>query len=186
MILLALAVLAFIAIHLIAALPAAKASLQSRLGKAYGPAFGMASLVTLALVVLAWRARELVPIYEPAIWGRHATFSLVLIAFLFLGIWIFRGSWRQSVRFPLAIATIFWGFGHLFVRGDVASLILFGGLITFGAAYLALGLAQGMRPTPEVRKGHNLLSILFGVAFYGVFTQLHAVLIGVPVLTLTN
>lgn len=186
MILLALAVLAFIAVHLIAALPSAKASLKSRFGKAYGPGFGMASLLTLALVVLAWRARELVPVYDPPAWGKHATFSLVLIAFLFLGTWIFRGSWRQSIRFPLAFATIFWGFGHLFVRGDVASVILFGGMIAFGAAYLALGLAQGIRPTPEVRKGHNLLSILFGVAFYGVFTQLHAVLIGVPVVTLTN
>jgi uncharacterized membrane protein len=185
-ILLALAVLAFIAVHLIAAMPAAKASLRARLGKAYGPGFGGASLVTLALLVLAWRAREWVPVYEPPIWGKYATFTLVLIAFLFLGTWIFRGSWRQSIRFPLALATIFWGFGHLFVRGDVASLILFGGIIAFGAAYLALGLAQGMRPTPEVRKGHNLLGILFGLAFYGVFTQLHAVLIGVPVLTLTN
>jgi uncharacterized membrane protein len=185
-ILLALAVLAFIGVHLIAVMPAVKSSLKSRLGKAYGPAFGMASLISLALVVLAWRARELVVVYDPPVWGRHATFSLVLIAFLFLGMWIFRGSWRQSIRFPLAIATIFWGFGHLFVRGDVASLILFGGLVAYGAAHLALGMANGLHPTPEVRKGHNLLGILFGVAFYGVFTQLHAVLIGVPVLTLTN
>lgn len=186
MILLALAVLAFVAVHLIAAMPAAKASLKSRFGKAYGPGFGIASLVTLALVILAWRAREFVAVYEPPVWGRHATFSLVLIAFVFLGIWIFRGSWRQSIRFPFAIATIFWGFGHMFVRGDAASLILFGGIAAYGAAHLALGLAHGIQPTPEVRKGHNLLSILFGVAFYGVFTQLHAVLIGVPVLTLSN
>lgn len=186
MILLALAVLAFVAIHLVAAMPSVKASLKSRFGKAYGPGFGIASLVSLMLVILAWRAREMLVVYDPPLWGRHATFSLVLIAFLFIGIWIFRGSWRQFIRFPLAIAVIFWGFGHLFVRGDAASLILFGGIAAYGAAHLALGLANDIRPSPEVRKGHNLLSLLFGVAFYGVFTQLHAVLIGVPVLTLTN
>ncbi|MDP4822811.1 MAG: NnrU family protein [Aestuariivirgaceae bacterium] len=186
MILLALAVLAFIAVHLVAAIPPAKAALKARFGKAYGPAFGITSLVTLVLVILAWRAREIVAVYEPPVWGRHATFTLVLIAFLALGVWIFRGSWRQKLRFPLAIATIFWGFGHLFVRGDAASLILFGGIAAYGAAHLALGLAHGIRPSPEQRNGHNLLSILFGIAFYGVFTQLHAVLIGVAVLTLTN
>lgn len=186
MILLFLSVLAFVAIHLIAAVPPVKASLKERFGKAYGPGFGLASLVSLLLVVLAWRAREFVAVYEPPIWGRHATFTLVLIAFLGLGIWIFRGSWRQKLRFPLAIATIFWGLGHLFVRGDAASLILFGGIAVYGAAHLALGLANGIRPAPEVRSGHNLLGILFGIAFYGVFSQLHAVLIGVPVFTLTN
>ena len=38
-----------------------------------------------------------------------------------------------------------------------------------------------MRPSPVVREGHNLLSILAGFALYGVMVQAHAALIGVPV-----
>ena len=34
------------------------------------------------------------------------------------------------------------------------------------------------------RAGHDLMSILAGIALYGLMTQLHIVLIGVPVVTL--
>jgi hypothetical protein len=37
-----------------------------------------------------------------------------------------------------------------------------------------------------VRQGHDPLSILAGVALFGLMTQLHGALIGVPILTLTR
>lgn len=186
MIFLALAVAAFIAIHLIPAVPAAKQALQARLGKAYGPGFGLASLAGLGLVILAWANRDILPVYEPPAWGRHATYGLVTVAFLFLGIWLFRGSWRQKLRFPFAIAAMAWAAGHLFVRGDLASLILFGGLGLYGAAHFALASANGIRPSPEIRAGHNLLSVVFGLAALSLMVQLHGHLIGVPVISLSR
>lgn len=183
---LALAVLAFVALHLIPAFPGLKSGLKARFGAAWGPGFGVASLLLLGLVIYGWATRDFIPVYEPPVWGRHVTFSFVLIAFLMLGIWLFRGSYRQAIRFPFAIAAMFWGAGHLFVRGDQASLTLFGGLALYGLAHLLIGLANGIRPEPVVRKGHNLLSLIMGLALYGAMTQLHPILIGVPVLTLTH
>lgn len=184
MTLLFIAVISFMEVHLVPAIPPAKQAIKERLGKAYGPLFGLASLGTLGFVILAWMWRDIVPVYDPPAWGRHVTFLLVLIAFIFLGIFLFRGGLRQKLRHPLALAAIFWGLGHLFVRGDAASLILFGGLAAYGVAFIVLASLYGLRPSPEQRGGHDLLSILFGVAFYGIAAQLHGVLIGVPVLTL--
>ena len=183
MALLAVAVLAFSLIHLIAAVPSAKARLQQALGRAYGPVFGIAATVALVLIVVGWRAAPYVAIYEPPMRARQATVGLLLLAFLCLGVFLFRGRLRQHLRFPLAIAVMLWAIGHLFANGDLASLILFGGLFAYAAAHLGLGLAHGIKPSPEVRSGHDVLSLIAGVALYVAMVQLHPLLTGVPVLS---
>ena len=182
MILLALGVLLTSLLHIVAAVPSLKARLKGAVGeRAYGPVFGIASLVGIAIIVLGWRASDFVFVYDPPEWGRHANFGLTLIAFICLGIFIFRGSLRQKLRFPMAFAAIFWAAGHLLANGDLASIILFGGFLAYALAHLAIGLANGVRPSPDVRAGHDLLSVLIGIALYGVMAQLHGALIGVPV-----
>lgn len=173
-------------LHLVAAVPALKARLKARVGeRAYGPLFGLASIIGIAIIVLGWRASDFVFVYDPPAWGRHANYLLTLIAFIFLGIFLFRGSWRQKVRFPMAFAAIFWATGHLLANGDLASIILFGGFLAYAVLHIIIGTLNGVRPSDVVRSGHNLLSVLGGIALYGVMTQLHTALIGVPVFQLS-
>lgn len=182
MIVLALGVALIALMHLAAAVPSLKSRLKARVGeRAYGPVFGIASLAGVAIIVAGWRMSDFVAVYDAPEWGRHANFTFTLVAFICLGIFLFRGSLRQRLRFPLAIGVMFWATGHLFANGDLASLILFGGLLAYAVAHFALGVANGVRPSPEVRSGHDLVSIVIGVALYGMMTQLHDVLIGVPV-----
>ncbi len=185
MTLLALGVALFAVCHLTLALPEAKAALRRRLGKFFGPGFGIVSLLPLVLIVLGWRGAPLEIVYDVPSWGKMATFILVLVAFLCLGIFLFRGKLRQILRFPLAWGVVFWAIGHLCANGDVASLILFGGMLLYALAHLGLGFANGVRPSPEIRQGHDVTSIIIGVALYGVFAQLHPLFTGVPVVTLT-
>lgn len=185
MYLLAFGVLFLAAQHLVAAVPPLKARLKAMVGeKAYGPVFGLASLAGLAVIVLGWRSAGFVPVYDPPEWGRHANFGLTLLAFICFGIFLFRGSWRQKLRFPMAFAVILWAAGHLLANGDLRSVILFGGLLAYAVLHIMIGAANGVRPTPLVREGHNLLAVLAGVALYGVMAQLHGALIGVPVVQL--
>ena len=182
--LLALSVILFAAWHLLPVLPAAKAKVQGALGRAYGPIYGIVSLVLLGLIVFGWRMADFVHVYDPPEAGRYVTFALVLIAFICLGIFLFRGRLRLKLRLPLALGVMAWGIGHLFANGDLASLILFGGLFAYGAAHFTLGLLSGYRPQGEARGGHDLMSVLGGIALYGLMTQLHIVLIGVPIISL--
>ncbi len=171
--------------HLMAAAPPLKAWVKSRVGDwAYGPVFGVASLVGIIIIVLGWRSAGFAPVYDPPEWGRHANFGLTLIGFIFLGIFLFRGSLRQKLRFPMAFAIIFWAVGHLLSNGDLRSVILFGGLLTYAVLHIIIGTANGVRPSSEVRSGHNLLAVLAGIALYGLAAQLHGALIGVPVVQL--
>lgn len=185
MILLALGVVLTALMHLVAAMPSLKARIKALIGeKAYGPAFGIASLAGIAIIVMGWRASAFVPVYDPPAWGWYANMALTLLAFICLGIFIFRGSLRQKLRFPMAFAAIFWSVGHLLANGDLASLILFGGFLAYAVAHIVTGTANGVRPTPEVRAGHDLLSVMIGIALYGVMAQLHGALIGVPLVQL--
>ncbi len=187
MILLALGVAAMAALHLIAAVPAWKQRVKARTGeRLYGPVFGLASLAALAAIVAGWRLAAFAPVYDPPAWGRIANVLLTFVGFLFLGVFLFRGRLRQALRFPMGLAVAFWATGHLLANGDQASLVLFGGLLIYAMAHIGIGLAQGVRPTPDVRHGHDMLALLSGGALYGVMTQLHPVLIGVPIFPLAR
>ena len=187
MIVLAIGVLLFALLHGVAAVPRYKSYVRSRTGERwYGPAFGLASLFAIAVIVLGWRTSNFMAVYEPRLWGWYVNYVLTFIGFLCLGIFLFRGSLRQSLRFPMGIATVFWAVGHLFANGDLASLILFGGLMLGSVAHMAVAMANGIRPTPEVRMGHDGLSLIFGAALYGIMTQLHPALVGVPIFALSK
>jgi uncharacterized membrane protein len=184
MILLGLGVVLFALCHLPLAMPQAIAALRERFGKFSGLGFGLLSLIPLVLIVLGWRMSPYVPVYEPLPWGRIVTFILVLLGFLCIGVFLFRGRLRQRLRFPLAWAVVLWSVGHLFANGDGASLILFGGMLIYALAHLGLGMANGVRPSPVVRQGHDVISILVGVALCGAAAQLHPLFTGVPVVSL--
>ena len=184
MILLGLGVALFALCHLTLAVPQANDALRRRFGKIYSAGFGFFSLIPLVLIVLGWRMSPFVPVYEPLPWGRIVTYILVLLGFLCLGVFLFRGRLRQRLRFPLAWAVVFWSIGHLFANGDAASLILFGGMLIYALAHLGLGVANGIRPSPVVRQGHDVVSILIGAALCGVAAQLHPLFAGVPIVSL--
>lgn len=187
MIILTTGVLLFVALHGVAAVPDLKNYVKVQIGeRRYGPIFGIASIIALAVIVLGWRSSEFVAIYDPQPWGWYVNYLLTFIAFLCLGIFLFRGSLRQKLRFPMGLATIFWATGHLFANGDLASLILFGGLLIGSIAHIFVAVSNNVRPTPEVRIGHDGLSLIFGAALYGIMTQLHPALIGVPIFVLTQ
>jgi uncharacterized membrane protein len=184
---LAFGVVLFALLHLVPAVPGLKAALKARVGEAlYGPIYGIASIIALAVIVLGWRASDVVPVYDPPGWGPHANFGFTLLGFICLGVFLFRGRLRQVLRFPMGLAVVLWATGHLMANGDLRALILFGGLLAYALAHIGLGLANGVRPSPEVRGGHDLLGVFAGIALYGVMTQLHEVLIGVPVFALVR
>lgn len=182
---LAAGVLLFSVLHLLPALPRAKAAVIARTGaRLYGPFFGALSIVALILIWQGWRGAGFTAVYEPPEWGRFANIGLSFLAFLLIGVFLFRGQLRQRLRFPMGIAVLLWGTGHLLANGDLRSLILFGGLMAYGLVHMAVGLATGTRPTADVRAGHDLISLLAGAALYVAMTQLHPVVIGVPVFQL--
>ncbi len=186
MVLLVFALILFGVIHILPALPVAKTALKSGLGKGYGAVYGIASLVALGLIIYAFRGADRPELYDPPTWGRHANFAFTLLAFICIGLFIFRGSWRNVLKYPMAFAVVLWGIGHLLANGDGATVTLVSGLMIAALAHFLLLKAHVPYVPTDERGGHNLMSVLGGIALYGVMVQLHGEIIGMPVITLVK
>jgi uncharacterized membrane protein len=186
MTLLVVGLLLFAILHAVPAFPEVRAGVKGRLGSLYGPAYGLASLVVLVFIVWAFRNSSRDEIYDPPNWGRHANFALTLVGFLCLGMFLFRGSLRNKLRYPMLLATLFWAAGHLLANGDAASLLLFGGMGLLGIVYAWHKSKYRGFVASEVRQGHDVLSLLAGIALYALAAQLHGAVIGVPIIQLVG
>lgn len=184
MFLLLVFLLLFGVLHVLPALPSLKVKVAGALGKAYGPVYGVASLIFV--VGCIWSFRQIAPegLYEVPSWGRHANFAFSLVGFLFHGIFLCRGSWRNAVVHPMALAVCFWATGHLLANGDKGTTLLFGGFLVIAVVHAVLRQTQGSVVPGPVRDGHNLFSLLAGVALYGLAVQLHQLIAGVAVIQL--
>lgn len=180
------AVALFAVLHLVPAFPSLKARLKERFGKAYGMLFAVGSILSLVLIVVGWQMADRAAVYDPPAWGFRANLALSFVAFLLLGVFLFRGKARQFLRLPLAMAVVLWATGHLLANGDQASVILFGGMLVYGATHLTAGFAQGFRPSPEVRQGHDVIALFTGVALYSVMIRMHEYVTGVALFSIQD
>jgi uncharacterized membrane protein len=184
MLVLILLVFLFSIVHVLPAYAPLKSRLRVVLGRAFGPLYGLLSLVLLLAVIWAYRQSEPGIVYDVPNWGRYANFVLSLLGFLCLGVFLFRGSWRHRLRYPMAIGVALWAAGHLLANGDGRSLIFFGGLAAAAVVQAAVMAYAGERPPSDVRQGHNFLSLMAGLAICALMTQLHYAITGVPLVEL--
>jgi uncharacterized membrane protein len=182
----------FIGIHLLTTQTDLRQGLTQRMG--LGPYKGLYSLLSfagLALIILGYHKVQLAPgknpvLWNTPIWGRHVTMLLMLPVFPLLASTYLPGRISAAVRHPMITAIKFWALAHLFVRGDVASLLLFGGLLGW-AVYDRISLkhreAAGLISVRAGPARNDIIAIVAGLAIYGAFLKWgHALLIGVPLL----
>lgn len=148
---LAIAVAAFLLGHVGISSTSLRPWLKARLGHGtYLVLYSLQSAVLLVWVVLAWRAAPLVPLWQPAVFWRHLPYGGMAVACILLvgGLTGPNPSmagrpgdagWRPQgvfavTRHPMMWAIGLWGLVHVGANGDLAALLLFGGL-----AALALG-----------------------------------------------
>ncbi len=105
--------------------------LRAGLGTA-GKGIAAAVIVAgLVLMVIGYRGAPHVNVWFPPLWTVHLTNLLMLIAVGFFAISHSKGSMRGRFRHPQLIAVKTWAVAHLIVNGDLAAIILFGGLLAW-------------------------------------------------------
>jgi hypothetical protein len=113
-------------------------------------------------------------------------FGLSFVGFLFLGIYVCRGSWRNSLRAPLPLALMFVSMGHVLgLEGGIKSM-LYMALLILGMGLFARAFRNTAFVPSEVRGGHNMFSLLVGAGLFALAVQLHGVYAGVPVFVVVN
>ncbi len=154
--------------------PALRAGMDERFGA--GPARGMiagAIFLSVALMVIGYRGSDTVPVYTPISGAGHLNNLLMIVAVICLGMGSSKGKMRTWLRHPMLTGAVIWACAHLLVNGDVASLILFGGIGFWAVASMILINKQEgpwVRPASGSIAGDVKLMIISAVVFTVIVT----------------
>lgn len=98
---------------------------------------GVVALVLVAgivLMVLGYRGMEFIHVWAPPSFMVHINNLLVLIAIWMMSPAPQKGALLNGMRHPMLAGFKLWAAAHLLVNGDLASIILFGGLLAWAVA----------------------------------------------------
>lgn len=104
---------------------------RAAMGDAGKGAVAGALAVSILLMIFGYRMTDTIFVRSPPLFMVHINNLLVLI-----GIWMMspagtKGRLLNNVRHPMLGGFMLWAFAHLLVNGDLASIILFGGLLAW-------------------------------------------------------
>ncbi|MBC7131531.1 MAG: NnrU family protein [Roseovarius sp.] len=141
--------------------------LRERMGMAGKALAALVILAGLGLMIVGYRQAELVHVWFPPAWTVHVNNLMMLGAVFLYGMSATRGRLRGAIRHPQLTAVKVWAVAHLLVNGDLASLILFGGLLGWAVLeVVVINMAQEWdRPAPGEAKRDVILVILTVVMF---------------------
>jgi uncharacterized membrane protein len=155
--------------------PGPRAAMTARIGDGSKGVFAILLVLSLVLIVVGYRGADYEPIYFPPAWSGHLNNLLVILAFYVFGIGMAKGALSQRVRHPMLTGTLIWALAHLLVRGDLASVILFGGMAAWALAAMVLINAAEPRWTPPPRKPgpRDVVAIPIVLVTYAVVGLIH-------------
>ncbi len=86
---------------------------------------------SIVLMVIGYRGTDFVSVWYPPSFLVHVNNLLMLIALYLLSPAAKRGKLIYGMRHPMLIGFKTWAIAHLLVNGDLASVILLGGLLAW-------------------------------------------------------
>lgn len=187
MVLLIVGLILLLGAHLVPTAQGLRDQLVGRFGEnGYKGLFSAVSLVGFALIVYGYSVAGFVPVWDPPHWLRHVAFVFMLPVFPLLIEAYLPGQVREKFHHPMVLAVKIWAFAHLLVRGDVASMLLFGTFLVW-AIYDRISLkGREAGGTISVSSGpvrNDWIALALGLAIYALFVAWgHAALIGVPLI----
>ena len=179
MVLLILGVLEWSIVHWLKRLaPNLRGAMTARFGEGANGVIALLLVLSVVLMVIGYRQADFVPIWEPPSFFRHINNLLMILAFYCFGasarktdkVWL-----GTKIRHPQLTGFILWAVAHLMVNGDLASVILFGGLLVW--AVVSIGLinrAAGPWSPPErAPMKSEIILVVITVVLFGIVSAIH-------------
>ncbi len=148
---------------------------RARMGDKGKGVIALLLLVSIVLMVLGYRAAEVIPIYAPMAGMGHLNNLLMLVAIFLLGAGAGKGSLVNKIRHPMLWGAVVWGGAHLLVNSDLASIILFGGMIFWALVQMMLiNRAEGswQKPAAGSLKG-DIKNVVITLVVYLIAVLIH-------------
>jgi len=159
-----------------------RARLIARLGeRPYKGLFVLVSIAAIALMVIGYRRAEFVNLWYPPAWTVHLNTLLMLLAVALMAARDFRSGLRRYIRHPMLTGVKTWAVAHLLVNGDLASVVLFGGMLGWAVvAVIGSNRRDGawVKPAEGTTKGAVIHAVATVVVF-ALIIGIHGPLLGV-------
>jgi uncharacterized membrane protein len=111
-------------------LPDRRAAALKRLGeKLYKSAFALVAWTAVVLMLTGYRDAGLVVVWFSPPWATHLSNLLMLLAIFLFSAKFVKSGVRRRIRHPMLAGVKVWAVAHLAVNGDLASIVLFGGML---------------------------------------------------------
>lgn len=133
------------------------------------------SLLSIGLMIWGYRSADVVTLWDPPAAMRHVNNLLMLIAVVMIGMGSSKGRLGGLLRHPMLTSVVIWSVAHLLVNGDLASLILFGGLglwAIFDMVAISRMEPAWARPAPGPIS-RDVIHVAASLAIFAVIVWLH-------------
>lgn len=111
---------------------------RARMGDKGKGVVAIALVISVVLMVIGYRSAEVIDIWYTAPWMIHVNNLLVLLGIFLMSPAPRKGRVLNGMRHPMLAGFRAWAAAHILVNGDVASLILFGGLFLWALLEVVL------------------------------------------------
>ena len=163
-------------------LPGARANAVLRLGEGpYKGVFALVAILAVVLMVIGYRQAGFDNIWFPPAWTVHLNNLLMLLAVFLMGARQAKSGAKHYVRHPMLSGVALWAVAHLLVNGDLASVVLFGGLLLWALVAMWGSSARDgawVRP-PKGTTAGLVRHVGISVAVFVVIVLIHGPLLGV-------
>lgn len=145
--------------------------------KGKGPV-AIAIFASILLMIIGYKMAPFINVWTPPSFLVHLNNLLMVIALYFVTPGPKKGALFFKMRHPMLTGFSIWAVAHLLVNGDVASLILFGGLLAW--AIVSVGLinkAEGSwTPPAKGSIGKDAMFFAISVLLVGVIGFIHGLI----------
>ncbi len=156
--------------------PSLRAGMDAKLGVAPAKGiFGVLLIVSVVLMVNGYRAAPVDIIYDAPSWGKHLNNLMMLVAIALLGMGKAKGRAGTWLRHPMLWGAVVWAVAHLLANGDMASIVLFGGIGIWAlVSMMLINMAEGKWQRPIAGPASaDIKWLVISVVVFVVIAGLH-------------
>lgn len=155
--------------------PAQRRAMTESMGMASKGVMAVLTIISVALMTLGYQDAPYIAVWTPPAFLTHVNNLLMLIAVGFFIAGNVPSVVRRKVRHPQLAAAKTWALAHLLVNGDVASILLFGGILAWAVlALIGSNKRDGKGPINKPASTIGLvIHVVATLVVFGVIAMIH-------------
>ena len=139
-------------------------------------------VISVIAMIFGYRMAAFIPIWTPPEFLISLNNLMMLAVFFLIGMSATKGRLKGRMRHPMLLAVKIWAVAHLLVNGDLASIVLFGGMLAWAViSVVSINRAEPVYVRPEPGPASKDISlVVISVLTFVIAAVIHLALGVVP------